>query len=231
MREVWNWLDGKKTKLAALFFIVKEQVLPIWFPDGVPEDMERVLGTITVGLMFLGLGHGMVKGGKSIKAIAPVLLLGLLLVGCSKKVIEVDPWPEPEPAPVAEAPKPPVMLPVQQELQLVDVKIEVKETVIHFDFDDARLRLGEKNALAALAQTVKRGTVIRLTGGACPIGEEDYNLKLGYGRGYEVKKFLMDYCEIPGENIVVTSVGESELVTEDEAQYELNRRCEIVIGG
>lgn len=50
-------INGWKTAAAALYWPVVTQILPLWFPDGVPPDVNRVIVTVGILLTTLGVGH------------------------------------------------------------------------------------------------------------------------------------------------------------------------------
>ena len=60
--QLWQWLSGKKTKIAAAFYVFQDMIIPIWFEGGVPTTLDRTLRTIAVVLVSVGLGHAAVKG-------------------------------------------------------------------------------------------------------------------------------------------------------------------------
>ncbi len=62
LAKLWSWLDGKKTKLAAAFYIFQDLIVPIWFDGSVPPILDKVLQTLAVLFVALGIGHGALKG-------------------------------------------------------------------------------------------------------------------------------------------------------------------------
>lgn len=68
---------------------------------------------------------------------------------------------------------------------------------------------------------------VLLIGHACPLGEEDYNYELGGRRAVSVKNYLVSRYKIDRNRIFITSKGESEPVTDEPTEYQLNRRVEV----
>ena len=64
LMKIWEWMDGKKTKLAAMFWLFQEVIVPIWFENGTPDLLGKILSTIAAILLSLGLTHAAVKGVK-----------------------------------------------------------------------------------------------------------------------------------------------------------------------
>lgn len=50
-------INGWKTVVAAMYWPVATQILPLWFPDGVPDNMHRIVVTVGILLTTLGVGH------------------------------------------------------------------------------------------------------------------------------------------------------------------------------
>lgn len=141
-----------------------------------------------------------------------VLAVVLLIVFCSKKVTTVSETPQ-------ELPKEDKVLMVFKDEKPAQPLVETpKYLTVYFDFDSDVLRDNEKFKLSIIDKPVE------LTGGACPIGSDDYNYTLGLRRAYSVR----DYLEQSGIKVTsVTSFGENGLVSTDKDEYPLNRRCEI----
>jgi hypothetical protein len=54
------WLDGKKTKIAFLVYLIQDQILPIWF-DPMPVTLDKTVKTAAIVLGALGLAHAGAK--------------------------------------------------------------------------------------------------------------------------------------------------------------------------
>lgn len=68
LKSFWNWLDGKKTILAELYWFISGTIVLIWVPSGLTGTPLKIQLSIGAFLTFLGLGHKMLKGspGKNI---------------------------------------------------------------------------------------------------------------------------------------------------------------------
>ena len=121
-----------------------------------------------------------------------------------------EPAPEPEPEPVAVEPAKSDLAP------------------IHFDFDKSDIRAGDATILQGNYDQVKQAPQAKVTiEGYCdPIGTSEYNMALGMRRAESAKSYLVKLGA--DMNMFSTiSFGEEKLVTQDQAQFELNRRCEF----
>lgn len=154
---------------------------------------------------------------KTLTAFMGTLCL-LLMAGCPKKaVVTPEPPPAPEPAPPAPPPE-----------------FKWNLGTIHFDFDRSDIRSGDATILqgnydqieAAAAQSQKPGITIE---GYCdPIGTAEYNMALGMRRAEAAKAYLVK-LGAGADQLATISYGEEMLVTQDETQFELNRRCEFKV--
>jgi peptidoglycan-associated lipoprotein len=142
----------------------------------------------------------------------------LVLAGCPKKaVVTPAPAPTPAPEPTPSAP---------------EFKWNLRN--IHFDFDRSDIRTGDAAILsdnygqisAAASQDKRPGITIE---GYCdPIGTAEYNMALGMRRAEAAKAYLVKLGADAGQ-LSTISFGEEKLVTQDPAQFELNRRCEFKV--
>jgi peptidoglycan-associated lipoprotein len=163
------------------------------------------------------------QGGVQMKTTAKVLtvflgaLLVLTMVGCPKKCVTP---PEPVPPP----PPPDTMT----EKPIEPKKIESNLATIHFDFDKSDIRSGDATILQGNYDQLKTATGAQVTiEGYCdPLGTSEYNMALGMRRAESAKSYLVKLGA--SMNMFSTiSYGEEKLVTQDETQFELNRRCEF----
>ena len=148
------------------------------------------------------------------------LLCLLMLAGCPKKAV-VTPEPEPTPEPTPTPPPPPP-------------EFRWNLGTIHFDFDKSDIRTGDASILQgnydqirmAAEQNLNPGITIE---GYCdPIGTAEYNMALGMRRAEAAKAYLVK-LGASADQLDVISYGEEKLVTQDEQQFELNRRCEFKV--
>jgi len=64
LKKWWDALNGHKTQIALAFYMFQDQIIPIWFSDGVPPTLEKILLSMAVGFATIGLGHAGVKAVK-----------------------------------------------------------------------------------------------------------------------------------------------------------------------
>jgi peptidoglycan-associated lipoprotein len=146
------------------------------------------------------------------------VLLVLTMVGCpKKKLVTMEPVPPPPPPDtIAEAPPAPP-------------RIGTLAT-IHFDFDKSDIRPGDATILQGNYDLLKVDSKAQVTiEGYCdPIGTSEYNMALGMRRAESAKAYLVKLGA--DMNMFSTiSFGEEKLVTQDEKQFELDRRCEFKV--
>ena len=149
-----------------------------------------------------------------------VLLCLLVLTGCPKKAVVT-----PEPAFARE---------IFSLERVLTPHFEWNLKNIRFDFDKSDIRSGDAAILsenygqitAAAADNQKPGITIE---GYCdPIGTAEYNMALGLRRTEAAKAYLVKLGADAGQ-LSTISYGEEKLVTQDPAQFELNRRCEFKV--
>jgi peptidoglycan-associated lipoprotein len=142
-------------------------------------------------------------------------LLVLTIVGCPKKCVQPA---EPVPAP----PPPDTTTEVQP------VKVKLNLATIHFDFDKSNIRPGDATILQGNYDQLKKAPEawVSVEGHCDPIGTSEYNLALSMRRADAAKAYLV---KLGADMDMFSTVGfgEEKLVTQDEAQFELNRRCEF----
>jgi len=61
LRRLWNWLNGKKTVIAAAYWGIAIPAIPILFPEGAPPEAEKAIAIIGLVLTYLGLTHKTIK--------------------------------------------------------------------------------------------------------------------------------------------------------------------------
>jgi peptidoglycan-associated lipoprotein len=147
------------------------------------------------------------------------VLLVLTMVGCPKKcVTPTEPISAPPPPDtIAETPPEPP-------------SFEGNLAAIHFDFDKSDVRPGDATILQGNYDQLKGfpDAQVTIEGYCDPIGTSEYNMALGMRRAESAKAYLVKLGA--DMNMFPTiSFGEEKLVTQDEAQFELNRRCEFKV--
>jgi outer membrane protein OmpA-like peptidoglycan-associated protein len=100
---------------------------------------------------------------------------------------------------------------------------------ITFDFDSAVLRADEKPKLATLCQAMKTVDVqlFRIVGHTDGSGSDAYNEKLSLLRAEEVKRFLVNDCEIDAARLEAVGMGKRFLFNEEDPRADENRRVEF----
>lgn len=61
MRKLWAALSGKKRTIAALYWGIVLPSMPIVWPDGVPENINKIAVITGLVLTYMGLGHAAIK--------------------------------------------------------------------------------------------------------------------------------------------------------------------------
>jgi len=144
-------------------------------------------------------------------------LLVLTMVGCPKKgVTPQEPVPPPPPPDTV------------TEKPIEPAKVELNLATIHFDFDKSDIRAGDATILQGNYDQIKNAPKVSVSiEGYCdPLGTSEYNMALGMRRAESAKSYLVKLGA--DMNMFSTiSFGEEKLITQDEAQFELNRRCEF----
>jgi len=150
-------------------------------------------------------------------------LLILTMVGCPKKTV-TTPEPVPPPPPpdtmTEKAPAPP--------------KVVLNLATIHFDFDKSDIRPADATILQGNFDQVQKAMAanskpaVTIEGYCDPIGTAEYNMALGMRRAEAAKAYLVK-LGADMSMFSTISYGEEKLVTQDKAQYELNRRCEFKV--
>ena len=100
---------------------------------------------------------------------------------------------------------------------------------IHFGFDKFDIRPFAARTLDDAAGYLRDNPTAALTlEGYCdPVGTDEYNRGLGLRRANAAKFYLVQ-AGIDAARLSVVSYGRERLVTNDKAQFELNRRVEFV---
>ena len=57
MKDFLKLINGWKTAAAAVYWPVVMQILPIWYPNGVPDQADKVVRTVGIALTIVGVGH------------------------------------------------------------------------------------------------------------------------------------------------------------------------------
>jgi peptidoglycan-associated lipoprotein len=173
--------------------------------------------------------------------LALALVLGVAMAGCGKKTPPPAPPPPaaPETPPPAPPPPPEVAPPLNEYETLRQKSIDELEKMglladIHFDYDRADLRDGDRAILSQNADTLKKYDFLRITveGHCDERGSVEYNLALGERRA----KAAYDYLASLGVDVsrmkTVSYGKEVPLCQEsNEECWARNRRAHFAITG
>lgn len=157
------------------------------------------------------------------------VLLGLMLVlgatGCKRKCVEpIEPIAPPPPAETVSE------LPIESEPAATALNLQT----VYFDFDRSDIRTGDGMKLQENAAQIKQAAdagsrpMVSVEGHCDPMGTSEYNMALGLRRADAAKAYLVKLGVDPMQ-LSTISYGEERLVTQNEAEYELNRRAEFKV--
>ena len=166
---------------------------------------------------------------------ATLLIVALIVTGCSKKVPPPPPPAVQKPVPPPPAPAPPRQLSEQDlfnQKTLAQLNAEMPLADVTFDYDQFNIRDDQRGVLQQSADYLRRWTTVRATieGHADARGTNEYNLALGQRRANSVRDYLVS-LGVAADRFVAVSKGEEELLcSEDtEACHARNRRVHFVI--
>jgi peptidoglycan-associated lipoprotein len=170
-------------------------------------------------------------------------ILAMTVAGCHKTPPAAPPAPPPAPTAPPPAPPPPPApsaTPASDEysrikaMDLDEINRMGLLAEIHFDFDKADLREGDRQVLAQNAEALKKFDFLRVTveGHCDERGTVEYNLALGERRAKAAFDYLVS-LGVPGERLKTVSYGkESPLCREhNEECWGRNRRDHFTVTG
>jgi peptidoglycan-associated lipoprotein len=148
---------------------------------------------------------------KLLQALFIVLIItGIGLTGCAKKVTKIEPLTEPPKPPVAAPAPEPAPKPAVEQFVPVDLDAQLREILqtVYFDFDKYDLRPDAISSLGKIAGYLQDHKSIRLLAeGHCDErGSSEYNMGLGENRAKAVKNYLVSYG-IAADRLETTSYG------------------------
>ena len=115
-----------------------------------------------------------------------------------------------------------------------DVYDDIRKLTVYYGLEEAELSLKNKSALTRLADYVKVDDSIRritISGHTDSHGRKRLNIPLSEARVLNIKKFLVETCQIP-ESLITTSYHrEFEPAARNKTKEgrSLNRRAEIEV--
>jgi outer membrane protein OmpA-like peptidoglycan-associated protein len=149
--------------------------------------------------------------------IGSLALVVMQVAGCSKKVVsDVNVFDFPT--------EDKIVYERQEPVKYVEKELEPIASTILFDFNSDVIRTEEAMALDNLDIYNRKVSVV---GHACQIGGDDHNINLSMRRAIAVHSYLQN--KGIASEVRWSYRGESEPVTYDESQYQLNRRAEITV--
>lgn len=160
-------------------------------------------------------------------ALAALVMIWIVsLAGCtSKRNTTIEIWPDDY-----QERREPVVSPSPAPSQQVQAPAPVlSPETVYFGLDRFDLTEDAQSVLDGVAGLVgpsERGLMV-ITGGACPIGEDEYNWDLGFRRALAVEIYLRNAGVLM--EFELRSVGEADLVALDRDEYWRNRRVEIEV--
>lgn len=164
----------------------------------------------------------------------PLLFVGLVLMGCSKKP-EPEVVPTPVEQPVVAIPTPPPPPPVVNEpscASIVQNMVTELGALVHFDTDKFDIRPMDAATLDRKALVLQSHSAVRvrLTGHADERHTAEYNLVLGSKRSESAKDYLVGKG-IDRNRIETATLGETAPINpgHDESAWWQNRRAELTV--
>lgn len=102
---------------------------------------------------------------------------------------------------------------------------------ISFEFDSAALRDSEKVKLTTLCAALNASQIplFRIVGHTDAKGSESYNQGLSLLRAEEVRRFLVNDCQVDAARLEATGVGEAYPFDTADPNAEANRRVEFQV--
>jgi len=179
-------------------------------------------------------------------SLALLLAMGTLSFACHKGPKPAPPAPPP-PAPAAPATPPPAPPPPTPQVSpLADEYERLRQTAsdeiekmglladIHFDYDKAELREGDRQILARNAETLKKFDFLRITveGHCDERGSVEYNLALGERRAKAAYDYLAS-LGVPADRMKTVSYGKEVPLCQDSTEecWARNRRDHFAVTG
>jgi peptidoglycan-associated lipoprotein len=176
-----------------------------------------------------------------------VFVVGLVLVGalsgCGKKEVSAPPPPPPlmpaTPPPAPPAPPRDVVQQTDEYARLRQTPVDEIERMglledVHFDFDRADIRDGDRAVLTKNADVLKRFDFLKITveGHCDERGTVEYNLALGDRRARAAYDYLVA-LGVPVERLKVVSYGKEVPLCREASEdcWARNRRAHFTVTG
>lgn len=152
---------------------------------------------------------------REVKLILPIILIGIIALGCAKKQV-VKPIEEPVVEPT----------PIEVEVEPARPKLVLQR--IFFDFDKSDIRADAAQTLGKNVEMLKLYPEVSIVieGHCCEIGTAEYNLGLGERRAASAYDYML-MLGINENRLSTVSYGEEKPL--DPQDLSKNRRCEFVV--
>jgi peptidoglycan-associated lipoprotein len=173
--------------------------------------------------------------------VVTLLIAGTVVVGCGKKKVAAPPAP-----PVAPATPPPAPQPPARDVEQVDEYTRIKNmpvdeierlgllSDIHYDFDRADIRDGDRQILTKNAEVLKKFDFLRITveGHCDERGTVEYNLALGERRARAAYDYLISLGVTP-DRLKSVSYGKEVPICRESSEecWARNRRAHFTVTG
>ena len=177
---------------------------------------------------------------------AALILAAALVPACHHRPSGGPPPAAPAPPPAVPAAPPPAPAPAAPEAPLVDEYGRLLSTAsdeiekmglladIHFDYDKAELRDGDRQILARNAETLKKFDFLKITveGHCDERGSVEYNLALGERRTKAAHDYLASLGVAP-DRMKTVSYGKEVPICQDSTEdcWARNRRDHFAVTG
>jgi peptidoglycan-associated lipoprotein len=168
------------------------------------------------------------------------------LPACHHRPTGGPPPAAPAPPPVAPAAPPPAPPPAAPEAPVVDDYERLRQAAsdeiermglladIHFDYDKAELRDGDRQILARNAETLKKYDFLRITveGHCDERGSVEYNLALGQRRAQTAHDYVVS-LGVPADRMKTISYGKEVPLCHESTEecWARNRRDHFAVTG
>jgi len=165
------------------------------------------------------------KAALRLLAVLVGVAVAVTAIGCGKKCVKAE-----EPIPVPPPPK--VEEPIEGDMGATTGQFEIGLGTVYFDFDRSEIRAGDAEVLTANGNQLIKAAgmdlspMVTIEGHCDPVGTSEYNMALGQRRAQAAKAFLVK-LGVSADQLATVSFGEEKLVTQVEAEFQKNRRCEF----
>lgn len=179
---------------------------------------------------------------QSVVVVVALVIAGALS-GCGKKKVSAPPPPPPvtpaTPPPAPPAPPRDVVTQTDEYARLRQASVDEIERMglleeIHFDFDRADIRDGDRAVLTKDADVLKRFDFLKITveGHCDERGTVEYNLALGDRRARAAYDYLVA-LGVPAERMKVVSYGKEVPICRESSEdcWQRNRRAHFTVTG